>query len=81
MNGSLTAGFSYGLPPLLQYGSAELQERFMPDLLTGKKRSCIAVTEPDAGSDVANLTTVAEKSSDGKHYIVNGTKKWSVGQI
>jgi len=35
-----------------------------------------AVTEPSAGSDVANLKTTAKKTADGKHYIVNGEKKW-----
>jgi len=76
--GSLTTGISFGVPPLLKFGSHELQERFLPELLTGKKRTCIAITEPGAGSDVANITTTAVKSDDGKHYIVNGTKKWYV---
>ena len=35
-----------------------------------------SVTEPTAGSDVANLKTTAKKTADGKHYIVNGEKKW-----
>jgi acyl-CoA dehydrogenase len=74
--GSLNAGFAFGIPPIVKFGSKDLQERFLPDLLTGKKRACIAITEPEAGSDVANLTTTAVKSADGKHYIINGTKKW-----
>lgn len=37
---------------------------------------CLAITEPAAGSDVANLTTEAKKSPCGKFYIVNGEKKW-----
>lgn len=74
--GALTVGIAYGLPPILKFGSRELQERFVPDLLLGKKRVCIAITEPDAGSDVANITTTAKKTPDGKHYIVNGQKKW-----
>lgn len=76
--GSLNAGFAFGIPPIVKYGSRELQERFLPDLLTGKKRACIAVTEPDAGSDVANVATTAVKTPDGKHYIINGAKKWCV---
>ena len=75
---SLNAGFAFGIPPIIKYGSEELQERFLPELLTGKKRACIAITEPEAGSDVANLTTTAKKTPDGKHYIVNGSKKWCV---
>lgn len=77
-SGSLTTGISFGVPPILKFGSKQLQERFLPDLLLGKKRTCIAITEPGAGSDVANIQTSAVKSDDGKHYIVNGTKKWYV---
>lgn len=73
---SLTAGMAYGIPPIIKFGSRQLQEKFLPDLLTGRKRSCIAITEPEAGSDVANITTTAVKSDDGKYYIINGTKKW-----
>ncbi len=67
---------AFGVPPLLKFGSMQLQERFLPDLLLGKKRTCIAITEPEAGSDVANIQTTAVKSDDGSHYKVNGTKKW-----
>lgn len=65
---------------MLAFGSPALQEKFLPDMLTSKVRSCIAITEPDAGSDVANITTTAEKSADGKHYIINGEKKWYVNR-
>lgn len=75
---SVTVGMAFGVPPILKFGNQRLQERFLPDLLTGKKRACIAITEPDAGSDVANIQTTAVKSKDGKHYIINGTKKWYV---
>ncbi|EAW12289.1 acyl-CoA dehydrogenase family protein [Aspergillus clavatus NRRL 1] len=78
---SLNAGFAFGIPPILKYGSEELQERVLPELLTGKKRACIAITEPEAGSDVANITTTATKSPDGKYYIINGTKKWITNGI
>ncbi|KAJ5105727.1 hypothetical protein NUU61_003074 [Penicillium alfredii] len=80
-SGSLTAGFAFGIPPIVKFGSRELQERFLPDLLTGKKRSCIAITEPEAGSDVANIVTTAVKSADGQHFIVNGSKKWITNGI
>uniref|UniRef100_A0A093VM10 Medium-chain specific acyl-CoA dehydrogenase, mitochondrial n=1 Tax=Talaromyces marneffei PM1 TaxID=1077442 RepID=A0A093VM10_TALMA len=71
----------YGVPPLVKHASPELQERVLPDLLTGKARCCLAITEPDAGSDVANITTVAEKSADTKEYIINRTKKWITNGI
>jgi len=80
-SGSLTAGVNFGVPPILKFGSKRLQEKYLPELLTGKKRSCIAITEPGAGSDVANIATVAKKSADGKHYIINGEKKWITNGI
>lgn len=80
-SGSLTTGVAFGVPPIIEFGSRELQERFLPELLLGKKRSCIAITEPDAGSDVAGITTTAVRSPDGKHWIVNGTKKWVTNGI
>jgi len=73
---SITAGPNFGIPPILNFGSKQLQDKYLPELLLGKKRSCIAITEPSAGSDVANIQTTAKKSSDGKYYIINGTKKW-----
>lgn len=79
--GSLTTGISFGVPPILRFGNIQLQERFLPELLTGKKRTCIAITEPGAGSDVANIATTAVKTPDGKHYIINGTKKWITNGI
>ncbi|KAH8750790.1 acyl-CoA dehydrogenase [Diaporthe sp. PMI_573] len=78
---SLTTGMSFGVPPIIKFGDQQLQERFLPKLLRGEKRSCIAITEPDAGSDVAGITTTAVKSADGKHYVINGTKKWITNGI
>lgn len=53
----------------------------MPQILQGQKRISLAITEPSAGSDVRNITTTAEKTPDGKHYIVNGEKKWITNGI
>ncbi|OQO04879.1 Acyl-CoA dehydrogenase [Cryoendolithus antarcticus] len=78
---SMTTGMAFGVPPIFKFGSTELQQRFLPDFFWGRKRACIAITEPDAGSDVANIKTTATKSKDGKHYIVNGTKKWITNGI
>ena len=77
----ITAGFRYGVPPLLHFADESLQQRVLPDLLLGKKRICIAISEPEAGSDVANVTTTAVKSKDGKSYTVNGSKKWITNGI
>ncbi|CAG9942702.1 unnamed protein product [Clonostachys rosea f. rosea IK726] len=63
---SLSTGMAYGMPPIITYGSQELRRRLLPDLILGKKRICIAITEPDAGSDVANITTTATKTPCGR---------------
>ncbi|KAK5172676.1 uncharacterized protein LTR77_002796 [Saxophila tyrrhenica] len=78
---ALCTGLAYGLPPLFKFASRELQERVVPDLLLGKKRICIAISEVEAGSDVANIQTTAKKSSCGKFYVVNGVKKWITNGI
>ena len=74
-------GFGIGAPPVLKHGKKELVQRIMPDILSGVKRICLAITEPDAGSDVANLTCEAVLSADKTHYIVNGAKKWITNGI
>jgi alkylation response protein AidB-like acyl-CoA dehydrogenase len=61
-----------GAPLIWKYGSAELREKIMPGLLNGSKRTCITITEPGAGSDVKNISTTAEISPDGKHWMING---------
>lgn len=61
-----------GLPPLVAGGSPELKARVIPGVLAGEKISALAVTEPGAGSDVAQLSTTAKR--DGDAYVVNGSK-------
>jgi alkylation response protein AidB-like acyl-CoA dehydrogenase len=72
----LGAGFVIGLPPVLQFGTSEVSKRVGREVLTGVKRICLAISGPEAGSDVANVECCAEKTKDGKHYVVNGVKKW-----
>ncbi len=61
-----------GLPPVVAGASPELKARILPDVLSGCKISALAVTEPGAGSDVAQLATTAKR--EGDHYVVNGSK-------
>jgi acyl-CoA dehydrogenase len=71
----LAAGLgSHGiaLPPILKVGTDEQRQRFVPPVLRGEKIAALGITEPNAGSDVANIQTRAER--DGDHYIVNGAK-------
>ncbi len=63
-----------GAYPILLYGSDELKKRYLPDIAAGKKLGAFALTEPNAGSDVAGIETTAVK--DGDYYIINGTKQW-----
>ena len=60
------------LPPILAVGTKEQKERFIPPVLAGKKIAALGITEPNAGSDVANIHTTAVR--DGNHYVVNGAK-------
>ncbi|QUC16164.1 uncharacterized protein UV8b_00405 [Ustilaginoidea virens] len=71
------AGMTIGLPAVLNFARDDAWGRAVADaVFSGRKKLCLAITEAFAGSDVAGLRTTAEKSPDGKHYIVNGTKKW-----
>jgi acyl-CoA dehydrogenase len=60
------------LPPILNMGTEEQKKRFIPPVLAGDKIAALAITEPDAGSDVANIRTRAVR--EGDHYVVNGAK-------
>ena len=72
----LQSGSVIGLPPVLNFGSEEMKNKIIPEVLSGKKFICLAISEAFAGSDVAGLKTKAVKAEDGKHWIINGTKKW-----
>ncbi|WAO92008.1 Hypothetical protein NCS54_00949600 [Fusarium falciforme] len=71
---ALACGNIIGCPPLINHGTTEQKRRLLPSIYDGTTRFCLAVTEPSAGSDVANIKTVAKRQGD--KYIVNGTKKW-----
>lgn len=72
----LTGGLGIGLPPVAHFGTDEMKEQVAVPCMRGEKRIALAVSEPTAGSDVANLATTAVESEDGEYYVVNGTKKW-----
>jgi alkylation response protein AidB-like acyl-CoA dehydrogenase len=78
---NLIGGFGIGMPPVMKYAKKALRDRIAPGILQGDKRICLAITEPDAGSDVASLGCEAKLTDDGKHYIVNGEKKWITNGI
>lgn len=70
----LAGGTTIGLPPVCHHCSEEVKARVVPDCLRGEKVICLAITEPTAGSDVANIRCSAKL--EGDHYILNGEKKW-----
>ena len=65
------------LPPVCNFANDTLRKSVVPAVLSGQKRISLAVTEPGAGSDVANLAATA--TADGDNYIVNGTKTYITG--
>ncbi len=60
------------LPPIVAHGTPEQQARFVSPVLAGDRIAALAITEPGAGSDVANLMTRAVR--DGDHYLIDGSK-------
>ena len=59
-------------PHLANFGTPEQLQRYLPSLIRGEKVCAVAVTEPDAGSDVARIRTRAVR--DGDHWVINGSK-------
>src|SRR5487761_179544 len=59
-------------PPVFKFATEEQKQRWVVPAIRGEQIAAIAITEPDAGSDVAGITTVARR--DGDHYVVNGRK-------
>jgi alkylation response protein AidB-like acyl-CoA dehydrogenase len=64
-------------PTLLEYGSEEQKLEHIPAIARGEVRWCQGYSEPNAGSDLANLQCFAEDRGD--HYVVNGQKTWTSG--
>ena len=72
----LSAHQSIGVPgPLMYFGTEEQKQRYLPRLAAGAL-SAFALTEANVGSDPANMSTHAERSQDGKHWVLNGEKLW-----
>jgi len=68
------AASALGCMTLMEYGTDEQKQKYLPDIAAGKRLGAFAVTESTAGSDVANIKTTAEKVEGG--YLLNGTKQF-----
>jgi glutaryl-CoA dehydrogenase len=60
--------------PIYAYGSEAQRRKYLPKLASGEWIGCFGLTEPEAGSDPAGMTTTARKTADG--YVLNGAKMW-----
>ncbi len=72
VSAGLGAQFTISTGPLHLFGTEAQKQRFLAPAVRGEKIGALAITEPDAGSDVAGLRTTAIQ--DGAHYVVNGSK-------
>jgi alkylation response protein AidB-like acyl-CoA dehydrogenase len=72
----INAHHSIGVRALLLYGTEEQKRYWVPDLASGRKLAAFALTEPEAGSDAANVQTAAMPAPDGKSFILNGQKRY-----
>lgn len=81
----VNAHHSIGPRALVLFGNQPQQERWLGKLATGEWISAFALTEPEAGSDAANVQTKATPTPDGKGYLLNGQKRWitngSISQV
>jgi len=73
--GSCFMGLAWVGPSIIQYGTEEQKQMYVPDILDGKYQWCTGYSEPDSGSDLASLKCRCER--DGDEYVVNGQKIWT----
>ncbi|RJP27644.1 MAG: acyl-CoA dehydrogenase [Actinobacteria bacterium] len=72
VNTGVAVQLGMATPPILKFGTEEQKQRYLVPAIQGERISCLGITEPEAGSDVSNIKTFAEKSGDG--WKINGNK-------
>jgi acyl-CoA dehydrogenase len=82
-SGGVAAGIGahsgIALPPVWKFGTEEQKQRYLVPGIRGEKIAALAITEPDAGSDVASIRTHASRVDGG--YVVNGSKTFITGGV
>ncbi|MFJ8861813.1 acyl-CoA dehydrogenase family protein [Streptomyces sp. NPDC102451] len=66
---------------VMRYATEEQKHRWLPPFMSGESMYAIAMTEPGTGSDLAGMSTRAELSEDGTHYVLNGAKTFITGGV
>jgi len=72
----VNAHHSIGIRALVLFGNDEQKRRWLPGLVRGEQLAAFALTEPEAGSDAANVQTMATPTPDGSGYVLNGEKRY-----
>lgn len=75
MNGASAVHISiFGINPVIKHGSEAMKRAALPRLVSGDMHVCFSVSEPDLGTDISRIRTVARR--EGDEYVINGRKTW-----
>ena len=77
--GNSFMGLAWVGPGIIEYGTEEQKQKYIPGILDGSVTWCTGYSEPDSGSDLASIKTRCVR--DGDHYVVNGQKIWTTGAM
>ena len=76
---SISVQSSLVIHPINEFGSNDQKDKYLPELIKGKKIGCFGLTESEAGSDPSSMKTTYKETKDG--YILNGIKNWITNTI
>lgn len=75
-NTPFAAHTGIGMLPILNFGTEEQKQKYLPGLISGHLKAAYCLTEPGSGSDALAAKTRADLSADGQTYVINGQKMW-----